>query len=125
MDRIDMHIDVGRVPVGSVLDAGSGTSSERLRDGVLAAREFRSWRQSRVGAAQSGGAPSDMVSACLLDDEDMAFYRRACKANQMSGRALLRTLSVARTIADIAERERVNKSDLCEALNYRTREGGA
>lgn len=126
MDRIDMHIDVARVPAGNVLSAGGGVSSAVLLEGVLAAREYRCWRQARMEDEDVGSkGPARIVAACKLDDSDMAFYRQACKANKMSGRALLRTLSVARTIADLDQRERVEKADLCEALNYRTREGGA
>ena len=41
----------------------------------------------------------------------------------MSGRALVSTLAVARTIADIGEREAVTVEHLAEALGFRLREG--
>ena len=42
---------------------------------------------------------------------------------RMSGRAIMRTLAVARTIADMDEAERVERAHLCEALAFRVREG--
>ena len=41
----------------------------------------------------------------------------------MSGRAIMRTLSVARTIADMEESREVLMPHLCEALSFRVREG--
>ena len=41
----------------------------------------------------------------------------------MSGRAIMRTLSVARTIADMEESHEVLMTHLCEALSFRVREG--
>ena len=44
-------------------------------------------------------------------------------AHAMSGRALVSTLAVARTIADIGECEAVTVEHLAEALGFRLREG--
>lgn len=41
----------------------------------------------------------------------------------MSGRAIVRTLAVARTIADMNESEHVTRENICEALTFRLREG--
>ena len=41
----------------------------------------------------------------------------------MSGRAIMRTLAVARTVADMEESARVERAHLCEALAFRVREG--
>lgn len=123
MDRIDMHIDVRRVPADEVLNAGGGTSSSQLRDGVMACREFREWRQSR-DVGHGVGVSEDLVRSCALSDVDQAFYEKSCRLGHMSGRGMIRTLSVARTIADMRESERVEKRDLCEALGFRIREAG-
>ena len=122
LDRIDMHIDVARVPPERIMDAGSGTSSEQLKAGVLAGREYASWRKARHPVEPS---TAGVISSCKLEDEDLRFFEKACRANKMSGRAMVRTLGVARTIADIAQRESVTKGDLCEALTYRPHEVGS
>ena len=67
--------------------------------------------------------PSDVVKACRLAAEDAAFLESAAKTHVMSGRAIMRTLSVARTIADMGESPEVGKAHLCEALGFRIREG--
>ena len=48
---------------------------------------------------------------------------KAAVANSLTGRAIGRVLSVARTVADMEERMDVGKADLCEALGYRVRDG--
>ena len=120
MDRIDLHIDVRRVDPSQVLSEQGGTSSEELKDGVLRGREYASWRQARFGRVHR---TQEVIEACRMDDDDRAFFEKMAQANHMSGRAIVRSLSVARTIADMAERPAVTKDDLCEALGFRLREG--
>lgn len=135
MDRIDLHLDVQRIPPSDVIATGSGTSSETLREGVLKAREFARWRSlhdagARVSAsvspheAASGPRrPADLVRDCHLSESSREFFEQSAKAHNMSGRAIMRTLSVARTIADMEESHEVLMKHLCEALSFRVREG--
>ena len=120
MDRIDLHVDVGRVDPSAVMKGASGVDSQSMREGVMAAWEYASWRTAHYGEAQS---PSDIVSSCKLRAEDESYFEKVARANNMSGRAVVRTFGVARTIADMAQRERANRDDLLEALAYRVREG--
>ena len=148
MDRIDLHLDVRRIPPSDVIATGSGTSSETLREGVMKAREFAQWRllhdagvrmaasdagkgalehdASRFGHdAGSSGArrPADLVRDCHLCESSREFFEQSAKSHNMSGRAIMRTLSVARTIADMEESHEVLMPHLCEALSFRVREG--
>ena len=86
----------------------------------MAGREYASWRRSQehVDPTTQG-----LMASCRLAEEDASFFERMAQANNMSGRAIVRTMSVARTIADIAQRRQVTRSDLCEALSFRLREG--
>lgn len=124
MDRIDVHIAVRRIPPGEVLATGRGTSSEELRRDVLRAREFSSWRRARAGEDEAGGRTSEaLVRACALTTQDEGFLEGAAQASRLSGRAIMRTLALARTIADMEERARVERAHLCEAIGFRLREG--
>lgn len=124
LDRIDMRIDVRRISPGDVLSTGRGTSSETLRQDVLRAREFASWRRARDADAERGNAPSEaLVRSCDLSTDDEAFLEEVAGAGRMSGRAIMRTLALARTIADMEESERVKRPHLCEAVGFRLREG--
>ena len=120
IDRIDLHIDVRRVPPEVVLNPDGGLSSAELREGVMAGREYASWRRATEG---EGLTTQEVIASCHLDAADERFFEKTAQANHMSGRAIVRSLSVARTIADMAQRKQVNKSDLCEALGFRIKDG--
>ncbi len=120
VDRIDMHIDVRRVPPDKVLSLQGGVSSAQLKEGVMKGRDYASWRKEHDGVEAT---TQGLVASCRLTGEDSSFFEECARRNNMSGRAIVRVLSVARTIADMAERRAVAKQDLCEALGFRLRDG--
>ncbi len=118
MDRIDLHLDVRRIPPAQVLASGTGTSSEELRAGVLRGRAFASRRRAAEGDASGRGS-----ARCCMTDAAQSFLVSVAELHSMSGRAIVRTLSVARTIADMAESETVGEEHVAEAVGYRVRDG--
>ena len=63
------------------------------------------------------------MESCHLNEEDRLFFEGVAEANHMSGRGIVRTVSVARTIADMEEHDAVSRENLCEALSFRLRDG--
>lgn len=63
-----------------------------------------------------------LVDSCKLNTQDFNFFQDVATKNNMSGRAIMRVLSVARTIADMQEKINVEHSHLCEALTFRVRD---
>lgn len=63
-----------------------------------------------------------LVESCKLSSDDFEFFEAVATENNMSGRGIMRVLSVARTIADIETSETVTHDHLCEALTYRVRD---
>ncbi|MEG0322985.1 MAG: ATP-binding protein, partial [Raoultibacter sp.] len=120
MDRIAIHIDVWRTRPLQVLKAGKGISSEKLREGVLLAREYAEARMRREG---SDGSSQSLIRACALEESEEEFLQDMARLHYMSGRGIVRTLSIARTIADLDRRPAVGKEHLCEALGLRLRDG--
>ena len=120
IDRIDLHIDVRRVPPGAVISPTGGLSSQEMREGVMKGREYASWRHEHE---HIGNTTQALIMSCHLDDDDKAFFEEMARLNKMSGRAIVRTISVARTIADMRCERIVTRDDLCEALGFRLREG--
>ncbi|MCL1879858.1 MAG: ATP-binding protein [Actinomycetia bacterium] len=216
LDRIHMIVDVARAPAAEILATGQGMSSEQLRQGVLAAREFRRHRQpsGQLGQLGSSGLPvlldpsgqarpsvlpklpgpvsplrspallgqptllnpsgldaadvcpcpslsvagagsgpqaslganssdSDdcsgvlpesaqsvlrqgsgaaLLADCRLRPADLCFLEAMADHYRLSGRAIMSTLAVARTIADMELSLAVNRDHLTEAIGYRPRE---
>ena len=121
MDRIDLQLDVQRLPPESVMATGGGTDSATLREGVLRARAYASWREARADDGPPG--PAQTVARCRLSEEDRAFLESMARSWRMSGRGIIRTLGVARTLADMDEAPAVGRGHLAEALGFRLREG--
>lgn len=63
-----------------------------------------------------------LVESCKLSSDDFEFFEEVATDNNMSGRGIMRVLSVARTIADIDTSENVTHDHLCEALTFRVRD---
>lgn len=123
LDRIDMHINVGRMPSASVLKTGKGTSSAQLRGEVEVAREYCSWRKSLDGAPNEN-TTEGAVAACCLGKDELAYMESVGQDFHMSGRAIMRTLHLARTIADMKQQKQVTCEHLYEAIGLRLREEG-
>jgi len=144
MDRIDLVVDVWRSDAAHVLGTGSGTSSARLREGVMQARAFGIWRRAKdeasgmVAPAEGGGAKATqdtslslelnaippasgaaLLAACKLGIKERSYLELMAERYQLSGRGIMCALSVARTVADIEESERVCQEHLLEAISFR------
>ena len=126
LDRIDIHIDVKRLPSDQVLSTGEGVSSAELRQGVNAAREFAAARRAQQPPESSGQEPgrqAALVAACNMSAETRRFVEDAAARASMSGRGVMRTLSVARTIADMEQQACVGLEHVAQALALRLHEG--
>lgn len=117
IDRIDLHLDVRRIRPAEILERRRGTSSAQLREGVMAARDFASWRASQMAQKEPDG------SIEALADGPRRFMIAQADLHAMSGRAITRTLAVARTIADLAESQEIESAHIAEAVNFRVRDG--
>lgn len=129
MDRFDMMIHVRRVDPGQVIETGSGVSSRTLREGVMRARTFAVERGREFDSINvvehddngfsTSGRDARIVAGCRLDQKARSHIELLANRRHMSGRGVIKVLSVARTIADIGERDRVGCDDIDEAIMYR------
>lgn len=89
-------------------------------------REFSSWRKAREEGGEDGGRTRgrrSVIEECHMSDTARAFLLSVAELHSMSGRGIVRTLSVARTIADMAESSLVMEEHVAEAAGYRIRDG--
>ena len=117
MDRIDMKISMERVTYNQLTSGGGGLTTKEMKAAVRKARAF-----AKSMGRQGYNCDLTAVDAekhCRLGKDEKSFMRDAYTALVMSPRAYMRTLRVARTIADIAESSDIKKEHLAEALSYR------
>lgn len=122
MDRIDMHIEVTPVDPADLADAAPGEPSAAIRERVCRAREVQQKRFSGCAGVHTNAMMNAAMlrDYCRLDGASAALLEQAMNRLALSARAYDRILKVARTIADLAGRERIGAPDVAEAINYRS-----
>lgn len=122
LDRIDIHIEVPRVPFEKLSSATRGESSAVIRARIEAARERQRARLKGTSlACNADMGPAELRQFCALRDDAQALMRTAMRQMHLSARAYHRVLKVARTIADLEGVPNIQVHHLAEALQYRTR----
>lgn len=118
LDRIDLRVRVARLSAHELHDPEAGESTLEVAARVLAANRWRSQRQGdRNNAAL---APGELEVSAALTTRGRQFLVDAAERLDLSARGFHRVLRVARTIADLSQRDRVEPDDLAEALCYRS-----
>ncbi|OOE72514.1 YifB family Mg chelatase-like AAA ATPase [Salinivibrio sp. ML290] len=121
LDRFDMSIDIPALPRGSLSSGGErGESTVVVKARVEAARARMLARQGKVNALLSN---REMEQHCQLAQTDAAFLEQALHRLGLSVRAYHRIIKVARTIADLADVDTIQRPHLAEALGYRAMDG--
>ncbi len=125
MDRIDIHVEVTRVPFQKLASLDGGESSRAIRERVERARaiqreRFQAWGKEHVRVNGDMG-PAEVQRFCGIDEAGKQLMRAAVRQMDLSARAYHRVLKISRTIADLAGDETIQVHHLAEALQYRPR----
>ncbi|MGD8266791.1 MAG: YifB family Mg chelatase-like AAA ATPase [Desulfobacterales bacterium] len=120
MDRIDIHVEVPAVPFRDLTTATPGEDSTQIRRRVTAARGLQCERLKRTRIHSNAQMNSRQIKThCTIDRESMALLETAIEKLGLSARAYNRVLKIARTIADLAGRRRIETGHIAEAIQYR------
>ncbi|MBU0499179.1 MAG: YifB family Mg chelatase-like AAA ATPase [Gammaproteobacteria bacterium] len=119
LDRIDMHVEVPRVPAELLLNKAGVTHEESSR--IIQARVMaaRSRQLERAGTANCNLSPMQIEQFCWPEDAGMRLLQGAMSKLGLSARAYHRVLKVARTIADLAGDALIKGPHVAEAIGYR------
>ncbi|ROR34414.1 magnesium chelatase family protein [Inmirania thermothiophila] len=116
LDRIDLHVEVPRLPREELLAGRPGEDSAAVRARVAAARGRQLARQGRANAALDAAG---VERHCRAAPQAAALLAAAIERLRLSARAYHRILRVARTIADLAGAETIAPEHVAEAVGYR------
>ena len=116
LDRIELHVDVARPDQKALIEGETGLSSAEMAEKVMRGREFASWRNERYGKELSSAS-----LASQMDEEARRVFERLSSRLALGGRAMKGVSRVARTIADISERELISADDVMDACAFRRR----
>ena len=125
IDRIDIHVEVARVPFQKLSGLDGGEPSAHLRRRVERARARQQDRFASVDkanvAVNGDMGPAEVQRFCQLKETGKSLMQAAVRQMDLSARAYHRVLKLARTIADLAGDENIDTPHLAEALQYRPR----
>lgn len=118
LDRIDLHVEVPRLPFEKMSKPGDGPSSGEVKARVEVCRAVQ---RERFSGAKTNSEMSlkEVKAHCKLGEEEEALMQQAMKRYGFSGRSYHRILKVARTIADLGGSRDIKVSHLAEAIQYR------
>ena len=122
LDRIDIQIEVPKITFQDLNSVKRGEHSTAIRERIIAARQIqwqRNGRQNSGGNAKLSG--KDIKRYCQLNEEGRRLMKRAMENLNLSARAYIRILKVARTIADLDgdDSPELKPQFLAEAIQYR------
>ncbi|WP_339677791.1 YifB family Mg chelatase-like AAA ATPase [uncultured Zhongshania sp.] len=116
LDRIDLRINVPRLPPGVLQSDSKAESSAAVRERVCKARARQHLRSPNINARLSA---DEVANFCPLDQPSKQFMLRAEQKLGLSARAHHRLIKIARTIADLSGDQNISLAHLQEAMIYR------
>lgn len=120
LDRIDMRVGVPRIPYAQIRDRTPRERSALVRRRVVRARDRM--RERLAGAGRRCNAEMtkrEVERFCELDPRTEGLLSAAVASSRMSARGYHRVLRVARTIADLANEDRIAHEHVAVALLLR------
>ncbi len=118
LDRIDLQVDVPKVPSDDVLtaQAAQGPNSAEIRQRVALARQKQI---QRVGVLNGQLNHKGLQQCCQLTVADQHFLQHCIESLNLSMRAYHRIIKLARTIADLQNSQHIKRPHLHEAMSFR------
>ena len=121
LDRIDIQIEVTPVKYQKIASEEKIESSEVIKHRVDSARKIQLDRYKQYGIfSNSELTPSLSNIYCKLDLKSKEIVQNAFERLGLSARGYERILKVARTIADLDEKENIEAKHIAEAIQYRS-----
>jgi len=119
LDRIDLYISVYEVHHDKLLTQPADPRADqavRRRIQRARRRQIRRYGGSRLNATMTN---ADIKRFANLEAPAIKLLNMASRRNNLSARAYMRTVKVARTVADLAGSDAIHEGHVSEALAYR------
>lgn len=120
LDRIDLYVDVHEIDNSQLLSQQTPTAtSEGVRRRVVAARKLQAERFDSPSKLNSEMTNRDIKATAHLSPAAKTILDQAADKFSLSARAYMRSVKVARTIADLDASTLIEPQHVAEALQYR------
>jgi magnesium chelatase family protein len=119
LDRIDIHIEVPMVKYES-FNSKKSESSESVRNRVNKVRQIQSKRYQNENINFNSELSSKQIEKyCKLNEESKSLLSKIVKQYSISARTYFRIIKVARTIADLDTKEKIETEHIIEAVHFK------
>lgn len=119
LDRIDIQVEVTPVKYNKLEEHATESSTE-IRKRVNEARKIQIERYKKEGILSNSELKGKLIEKyCELDSESKKIMSIAFEKMALSARAHSKILKVARTIADMEKKEKIESKHIIEAIGYR------
>lgn len=122
LDRIDIRVHMNLIDLNAFRDKAEAEDSASVRERILIARKTQQDRFDSLDVENILNAnlsQKEVEKICTLTHDIESFFFNASIKLNLSARSLFRTLKVARTIADLDQKESIELSHLKEALSFK------
>ena len=120
LDRIDIFTEVKSVSFDEINSKIKNETSEEIKKRVEAARRMQYKRfKGDKNKLNRDMNSSEIDKYCAVDDSCEKVLEMIFNKYRLSNRSYIKLLKVARTIADLDQRENIKESDILEAFSMR------
>ncbi len=118
-DRIDLHVTVDNVLHKDLLAVTDKKQSPQLQQDVERVRTMQHKRYATSLTTNASASSALIKKHALLSAEATNLLNTAAEKLQLSPRVYMKTIKVARTIADLDDAKQIESRHIAEALQYR------
>ena len=120
LDRIDIQVEANQVKYQNLEDDRPAESSHEMKERVNKARKLQQERYKNYGIYSNSELTPKLINKyCKIDSKTSKILEDAFNKLGFSARAYDRILKVARTIADLDEKQNIELKHVAEAIQYR------
>lgn len=120
LDRIDLVVEIKKISEEDLLNKTDEESSKLIKKRIEDVRKIQKNRFAHSKTKLNSEMNlKEIEKYCKLDNREEIFVKTVINTFELTARGFHKLLKVARTIADLENREKIEKKHILEAINFR------
>jgi magnesium chelatase family protein len=115
----ELHVTVPRLSYEKLSSTRFAEPSQHIVNRITRAQQHQARREMIRWRANATMSPTELREYAVLDGAAQALMKAAVRQLNLSAAQYATTLMIARTIADLADRDDIGPAQLAEAIQYR------